>query len=134
MGQRRGYQRVRDHRGVSGYSHSPEDFKKLLDTIPYTSFEDWGRRGEVIGGALNLARHHGLAHGENFRRWFKGAIGGKTFADARRDDAGPDKGHDAYRLRLIVTDTTQHKMLVLPPDLANYRSRAGLTPFIRTAF
>lgn len=101
--------------------HSPSDLKKLLDTIPYKSFEDWGAGGEIIGGALNLARHHGLAHGEKFRTWFDDAIGGKTFVDVRRQDAGPDKGHDAYRLRLIATDTTQHKMLVLPADLANYR-------------
>jgi len=40
------------------------------------SDEGWGPGGEVIGGALNLARHHGLAHGDKFRTWFDGAING----------------------------------------------------------
>lgn len=109
--------------------HSPSDLEQLLGSIPYKSFEDWGPGGEVIGGVLNLARHHGLAHGEAFRKWFDGVLGGRTFADVHRLDTGPDKGGepyrlqggDPYRLRLIATDTTQHKMLVLPMDLAQYR-------------
>jgi NTE family protein len=101
--------------------HSPADLVQLLNTIPYTSFEDWGPGGEFIGGALNLARHHGMAHGANFQSWFNEAIDGKTFAAVRRQDQERDKADDPYRLRLIATDTTQHKMLVLPADLANYR-------------
>lgn len=109
--------------------HSPADLEQLLDNIPYRSFEDWGPGGEIIGGVLNLARHHGLAHGEAFRKWFDEVLGGRTFADVRREDTGPDKGGepyraqggDPYRLRLIATDTTQHRMLVLPMDLAQYR-------------
>jgi NTE family protein len=102
--------------------HSPEQLKDLLTRIPYKSFEDWGRGGEIVRGAWNLARHHGLAHGEAFRSWFDEVIDSKTFADVRRQDSGPDKtGEDnPYRLRLIATDATQHKMLVLPTDLANY--------------
>jgi len=101
--------------------HSPADLEDLLNSIPYRSFEDWGPGGRVIGGTLNLARHHGLAHGENFRKWFDQAIGGKTFADVRREDNSSDKTGDPYSLRLIAADTTQHKMLVLPADLAAYK-------------
>ena len=104
--------------------HSPKDLELLLSDIPFKSFEDWGRGGEILGGGWNLARHHGLAHGEAFRSWFDGKIDGKTFADVRRKDPGPDKSGDnnnPFRLRLIATDTTQRKMLVLPGDLADYK-------------
>jgi NTE family protein len=108
--------------------HTTEQLSDLIQGMPVKSFEDWGSGGAVIGGALNLARCHGLAHGEAFRSWFDGELGGATCGSVRRQDVGPDKANDAYRLRLIATDTTQHKMLVLPNDLAFYRVLGSTRP------
>jgi NTE family protein len=102
-------------------NHDPQDLEKLLQAVPYKRFEDWGPGGEIAGGAWNLARHHGLAHGEFFRTWLDEQLAGATFASVRREDAQPDKTGDPYRLRLIASDVTQHRMLVLPADLADYR-------------
>jgi NTE family protein len=104
--------------------HTPEALAALVNDMPYKSFEDWGRGGEVVGGGWNLARYHGLAHGEKFRKWFGDAIEHKKFADVRRSEPGPDKAgenNSPYRLRLIAADITQHRMLVLPGDLAHYK-------------
>src|ERR1041385_5052779 len=42
--------------------HDAEDLEKLLRETPYPQFEDFGPGGKIIGGGLNLIRHHGLAH------------------------------------------------------------------------
>jgi len=101
--------------------HSPQDLEALMDNVPYASFEDWGRGGEIIGGALNLVEHHGLVRGEAFRKWFDGALNGATFESVKSTDAAQDKTGDPYRLRLIASDVTRHRMLVLPADLSDYR-------------
>ena len=101
--------------------HGPADLETLMHRVPYAQFADWGPGGKFVGAAWNLIRHHGLAHGEAFRTWFDGELGGATFASVRRDDDTSDKTGDPYRLRLIASDVTQHRMLVLPADLASYR-------------
>jgi NTE family protein len=101
--------------------HGPQDLETLLRRTPYEKFEDWGPGGEIAGGAWNLAKHHGLAHGEYFRKWFDDQLQGAKFASVKREDDTPDKAADPYRLRLIASDVTQGRMLVLPADLANYK-------------
>jgi NTE family protein len=71
-----------------------------------------GPGGEILGGALNLARHHGLAHGTVFRDWFAERIDNSTFGDIAR--AG-------RTLKVIATDITRGEMLVLPDALGEYR-------------
>jgi NTE family protein len=76
----------------------------------------------VIGGAINLARHHGLAHGEYFHSWFDELIDGRTFDSVRRDDVpAGSTDDDPYRLRMIAADVTRRQLLVLPSDLRAYR-------------
>jgi NTE family protein len=99
-----------------------QELDGLMRKMPYRKFEDWGPGGAIIGGGLNLLRHHGLAHGEFFHDWLDEQLGGKTFADVKRAADDPtDKTGDDYRLRLIATDVTNREMLVLPADLEKYR-------------
>jgi NTE family protein len=101
---------------------TPPRLQALMKEMPYEKFEDWGPGGEVVGGLLDLARHHGLAHGEYFRTWLDEKLDGATFAELKRPpSAAADKTHDEYRLRMIATDVTSRQMLVLPADLAKYR-------------
>ena len=100
---------------------TPPRLQALMKEMPYEKFEDWGPGGEIAGGLFNLARHHGLAHGEYFRTWLDDKLEGATFADLKRPPAaGSDKTGDEYRLRMIATDVTSRQMLVLPADLAKY--------------
>ena len=98
--------------------HDPRNLAGLLGEIPYERFQDFGPGGRVAGGAWNLAKYHGLAHGEYLRNWLDEQLHGATFASVRRDEPVLDKGRDPYRLRLIASDLTQHRMLVLAADLA----------------
>ncbi|MGH3770291.1 MAG: patatin-like phospholipase family protein [Pseudonocardiaceae bacterium] len=95
--------------------HDAAQTHALVQNAPYPSFADWGPGGEIIGGGLNLLRHHGLAHGAVFRDWFDAAINRQTFGDIRL--AGKT-------LEIIATDITRRTMLVLPDALSDYR-RAG---------
>jgi NTE family protein len=103
--------------------HSPSELDDVIRSAPYAKFQDFGPGGELIGGALNLARHHGLAHGKYFVEWFDREIKGETFASVRRADAeAASTENTAYHLRMIAADVTRREMLVLPADLRSYRS------------
>src|SRR5436190_7914924 len=114
--------------------HGPGDLEKLMRNVPYRKFEDWGRGGEILGGAWDLIRHHGLAHGEVFREWLDAELEQRTFASVKREDPCPDKANDPYRLRLIAADVTRHEMLVLPADLKNYRRPGEPNPIDPDSF
>ncbi|HYX85127.1 MAG TPA: patatin-like phospholipase family protein [Gaiellales bacterium] len=107
--------------------HSAEEAMAVVAEAPYHDFEDWGRGGEILGGGLNLIREHGLCHGEAFRVWLDGMLEGKTFADVRNEDG-------STRLKMIATDITRQKMLVLPEDLVDYRDRATGRPIDAQTF
>jgi predicted acylesterase/phospholipase RssA len=62
---------------------SPADLEALFLDLDYTQFEDWGSGGEIIGGGLNLARHHGLARGEVFHTWIDTKLDHRTFGSVR---------------------------------------------------
>lgn len=96
--------------------HSVDETAKLIDETDFRKFEDWGRGGKVLGGAINLALHHGLAHGKAFHDWFRDQIQNKSFGDIHKE---------GRTLKLIATDITRREMLVLPEDLQNYRDSDG---------
>jgi NTE family protein len=91
--------------------HGAQDTAKLIGETDFRRFEDWGRGGPVLGGALNLMRHHGLAHGKAFHDWFRDQINDKTFDDIKTG---------GRTLRIIATDITRREMLVLPQSLEDY--------------
>ncbi len=92
--------------------NSIADTAKLVADTDFTQFEDWGPGGELLGGAINLVLHHGLAHGKVFLEWFRKQTEGRTFGDVETS---------GRTLKLIATDITRREMLVLPGSLSNYR-------------
>jgi NTE family protein len=95
--------------------HGAQDTVKLIGETDFRQFEDWGHGGPVLGGAMNLMRHHGLAHGKAFHDWFRAQINDATFGDIAKGER---------TLRLIATDITRREMLVLPEDLKDYSATA----------
>jgi NTE family protein len=87
----------------------------LQDTEQFARFQDFPPGGKWIGGVPNLLFKHGLAHGDAFRTWFDGVLGGATFAQVKNEDG------TGSRLKLIAVDVTNRALLVLPDDLALYR-------------
>jgi NTE family protein len=99
--------------------HTVAETVDLVRNTPYESFLDWGPGGKVIGGGLNLLRHHGLVHGEAFHTWFRGVTSNKTFGDIEAD---------GRTLKMIAADITRREMLVLPDSLSNYRADGDTNP------
>jgi NTE family protein len=112
--------------------------REILERTDYRRFADYGFGGRWVGGLRNAMRSRGIARGEYFRRWLgerleESALGraNATFADiVRRDlpaDLSPELRKKArYRLRVIASDITAGRMMVLPDDLPDYsESRDG---------
>lgn len=118
--------------------------KEILDEVVYSQFADYGRLGKVQGWLWNQFRSRGLAPGLFFTGWLGERIKesplanelGKeelVFADVVRDDLPPDlRPEDVararYRLRVISSEITRGRMLVLPQDIEGYCSKDG-TPY-----
>ncbi len=96
--------------------HSVPETVQLVKGMPFEKFCDWGTGGELLGGALNLARIHGLARGEYFHSWFREQTAGRTFGEIEAD---------GRQLKMIATDLTRGEMLVLPDALADYSLTGG---------
>jgi NTE family protein len=107
--------------GFLGCGFTPAELEGVLRKTPYASFEDFGAGGEVFGGGVNLVRHHGLAHGEAFHRWFDEMIDGKTFGDVTQL---------GKTLKMIAADITQKQLLVLPDDLPQYLDAKTKKPIV----
>jgi NTE family protein len=120
---------------AAGYS--PGELREVLSKTRYREFADYGPGGRWISGPLNALTHRGLAHGDHFREWLgdrldKAPEGHREmkFRDLARKDL-PDGLSDAerkaarYRLRVIASDITGARMLVLPDDISDYCDEDG---------
>ena len=105
--------------------HDAAETAALIGKTDFAQFEDWGAGGELFGGAINLARHHGLAHGKVFHDWFRDQIDDQTFGDV---------GAAGRNLKLIATDITRREMLVLPDSLGDYSLSRDAPAIDRDAF
>jgi len=120
-----------------GY-HAP-DLERILVT-DYRRFPDYGRGG-VARGLLGSLVRRGLAPGRYFEHWLDGWIARSplarelgrlrlVFSDVERRDL-PDGVDPAvarrarYRLRVIASDVTSGRMLVLPDDIRRFRRPDG---------
>jgi NTE family protein len=120
---------------VAGYT--PSEMHELIGGLDYRRFADYGWGGQLIGGLRNAIRRRGVARGDYFRNWIadrlaESKLGNRdaTFADVTRDDLPPGLGDDeresyGYRLRVIASDVSEGRMVVLPHDIANYQDEKG---------
>ena len=111
--------------------------KEILWSTEYREFADYGRFG-LLSAARNALTRRGLARGEYFRGWLEDRMAdselGKrepTFDDVARDDLpadlAPQQREEArYRLRVIASDITEGRMLVLPEDIEGYVNAEGV--------
>lgn len=112
--------------------------KRTLADTRYERFADYGPGGKWLGAPLNALRSRGIARGEYFRSWLSERFAesplGKaepTFADVARDDLPSDLPESQrevakYRLRVIASDITEGRMLIIPDDIEEYETEDGL--------
>jgi len=97
---------------AAGYTG--EEMKELLLKTPFRSFirKTWYHYMLVFGPAIRLLLKKGLYPGDPLEAWIAEQLarkGVRTFADLPPD-----------ALRVVASDITQGKMLVLPDDIAEY--------------
>lgn len=113
---------------------TPDDLRDIfMNKLDFKQFEDWGPGGEILGGTLNLATHHGLAHGAIFHDWIDKQLNGATFAGVKASTP-PPAPQSPYRLRMIAADITNKRMLELPDDIAGYVNPATSKAFVPDDF
>ncbi|TBL79911.1 patatin-like phospholipase family protein [Paenibacillus thalictri] len=98
---------------AAGYSG--EETRKLVEQTPFSSFlkRSWiFERPKIIGPAARLFIKKGLYSGEALEYWIYQLLeqkGIRTFGDLKPN-----------QLRIIASDITLGRLLVLPDDIANY--------------
>jgi NTE family protein len=102
---------------AAGYISSELD--EILLKVPFAEFKDkgWEDRVPVVGTVAGVLVERGIYEGRFFQRWIAELLEAKgitKFGQLVDDDAeDPDK---RYRLRVIASDVTHRRMLVLPND------------------
>jgi NTE family protein len=102
---------------AAGYTSAELD--EILLDLPFAEFKDkdWQDRLGVPGQAVSLLRDKGIYEGEFFMDWIAGLLEAKgvtRFGHVVDDEAEDPAGR--YRLRVIASDVTHRRMLVLPDD------------------
>jgi NTE family protein len=102
---------------AAGYDAA--DLKKIVFNMPFPKFKDVGGLSRIpfFGGPLNVLEDLGIYEGKFFHDWISDLLEAKKitkFGQLVNEDA--TKLEDRYRLRVIASDVTHRRMLVLPAD------------------
>lgn len=120
---------------VAGYT--PAELHEAIAGLNYNLFADYGFGGKIIGGIRNAFQRRGVARGDYFKHWMeerlaKSKLGNPhaTFGDVKRTDLPPGLSEDeiqtvGYRLRVIASDVSEGRMLVLPHDIQDFEDANG---------
>jgi len=105
---------------AAGYS--AEELDEILLEVPFASFKDtaWEDRIPIVGHPLSVLLQRGIYEGGFFREWMRGLLAAKgvrTFGQLADPEATELK--ERYRLKVIVSDVTHRRLLVLPDDAAS---------------
>lgn len=116
--------------------YTADEIERALAETNYRLFADYGPGGKYLSGPLNYLRLRGLVPGRYFKQWlgerFEAKLGNPspTFKDVIRKDL-PDNLSEAelrrakYKLKVIASDITSGRMLVLPDHIADYEDKNG---------
>lgn len=104
------------------------DYRKFRDRpFPGSLVPRWGPLG-YLGDALGIVTHDGAYAGDYLRQWLGGVLAEfdvHAFGDLRLVDVGDDGAmHHRYRLVVVASDVSRHRMVQLPWDYGDY----GLDP------
>ena len=104
---------------AAGYS--AQELDEILLEVPFTRFKDeaWEDRLPLVGHPLSVLLQRGIYEGRFFHEWMRGLLEAKGDQDVRpaRGPRGDDL-KERYRLKVIVSDVTHRRLLVLPDDAA----------------
>jgi predicted acylesterase/phospholipase RssA len=108
-----------DHGRARGRRYDAAELKDIVFNMPFPRFKDSGGMSRIpfFGGPLNVLKDLGIYEGKYFHAWIDGLLtakGIKKFGELLNPEAtGLENRH---RLRVIASDVTHRRMLILPTD------------------
>jgi NTE family protein len=102
---------------AAGYSSAELD--GILLRLPFADFRDrdWADRFGWPGQAVSVLRDKGIYEGEFFRKWIAGLLEAKGVTHfGQLVDEEAEQPNRRHRLKVIASDVTHRRMLVLPDD------------------
>jgi NTE family protein len=104
---------------------------EIVDVFRELESKSWADRGSwgSWGAVYRLMSRSGMQEGKRLTEWLRGVLEAKvgredaTFADVVNPSSLSPIGR--YRLRLIASDITSSRMVVLPDDLEDYTDEDG---------
>jgi len=100
--------------------YSAAELKDVIFGMDFLRFRDtaWEDRIPLVGKGASIFKDLGIYEGEYFESWIGELLKAKgvnTFADLATSEYGDDPRY-GYRLQVIASDVTSHRLLVLPRD------------------
>jgi NTE family protein len=116
--------------------YTADEIEEALAETDYRLFADYGRGGKYVGGPINYLRMRGLVPGDYFKSWlaerFEEKLGkaNPTFRDVIRTDLPENLSETElrrvkHRLKVIASDVTAGRMLILPDHISDYEDKDG---------
>ena len=104
---------------AAGYT--AQELDEILLRVPFARFKDeaWEDKLPLVGHPMSVLLQLGIYEGRFFEAWMTGLLeakGVRTFGQLADPEATELK--DRYRLKVIVSDVTHRRLLVLPDDAA----------------
>jgi NTE family protein len=103
------------------------EMKEILEELDYRRFKDASLldRVPLVGPLASLTLEKGLYEGDFLENWMGDLLrqkGIKTFGDLILEEYRDDQ-HYRFKLRVITSDISRGRLLVLPQDIADYGMR-----------
>ena len=110
---------------AAGYNAT--EMKEIMEKLDYNNFMDSGLLDKVplVGKIASLIFEKGIYEGKWFENWMRGLLkkkGKETFGDLIADEFKDDERY-RFKLRVIASDISSGRMLVLPQDIADFGIR-----------
>ena len=103
---------------AAGYTAA--ELKDVIFGMDFLKFRDtaWEDKLPLVGKGVSIVKDLGIYEGRYFEDWIGELLkakGAETFSALATDEYGDDPRY-RYRLQVIASDTTSHRLLVLPRD------------------
>lgn len=110
---------------AAGYTQA--EMKSILDELDYNRFKDTSLLDRVpfVGPMTSLIFEKGIYEGRFFENWMRGLLREKnveTFSDLVLEEYKDDERY-RFKLRVIASDITRGRLLVLPQDVVDFGIR-----------